>query len=267
MASGKIVLSVAALLVLGALGKHPKCEDMATYQAPYVSKTYNRTRHLGHYYELAFRDLYLPSPTCDCQHTYKIADEGGSYHEDFEQECKMLGRMASVLAMNATESTSIFRQSFAWSNPNPPIPGIKKVGFNTGVIAYKEVPGQDQYEWVIEFTCDQNDPIPLRMLFGGDTFVGINMYSRSGPTNAKNLDEMIAAAKDLGLGWVMNNTWGWGFHIVPHTGVGNAPCAYNPPTTQEYACVKGTCTPVRWGAGTTKESCTAKCQHTEAVVV
>merc|ERR1719261_88121 len=131
-----------------------------------------------------------------------------------------------------------------WSNPKPPIPGINKVGFNTGVIAFKELPGQDQYEWVMEFTCDRKDPLPIRVIQDFDTFVGINMYSRSGPTNATNLAEMIAAAKDLGLGWVLDSSWGWGFHIVPHTGVSGTPCTYDPPTTQEYECVKGTCAPV-----------------------
>lgn len=253
--------------------QHPKCEDMSAYQASYVAKDYNRSRHLGHYYEIAFRDLYLGAPYGDCQHTYKVADEGGSYHENFEQYMVGLGRMASLLNMNATESPSIFRQSFSWSNPSPPIPGLKQIGFETGVIAFKTIPGQDQYEWVLEFTCDRTDPI-LKFLFGGQTFVGINLYSRSGPTNQTNLDEMIQAAKDLGLHWALDNVnagtekdWGWGFHVVPHTGVAGKPCAYNPPTTQEYACDNGQCTPVRWGAGTTKEQCTASCGHKEDVIV
>jgi len=267
-------LFLSSVILVCATARHPQCEDMLAYQAPYVAKDYNRSRHLGHYYEVAFRDLYLPSPICDCQHTYKVADEGGSYHEDFEQYCVGLGRMASVINMNATESSSIFRQSITWSNPEPPIPGINKIGFQTGVIAFKAVPGQDQYEWVIEFTCDKTDPIALKLLFGLQTFVGINLYSRSGPTNQTNLNEMIQAVKDLGLHWALDKVsagtkkdWGWGFHVVPHTGVAGKPCNYHPPTTQEFACEKDQCTPVRWGAGTSLEQCTASCGHKKDVLV
>ena len=44
-----------------------QCQPMTTYQAPYVATTYNLTKHMGKYYELAFRDLYPWGPLCDCQ--------------------------------------------------------------------------------------------------------------------------------------------------------------------------------------------------------
>lgn len=257
------VIGVLWILKRRSQGHHPKCKDMSSYQASYVAAEYKRSRHMGHFYELAFRDLYVKAPYCDCQHTYKVPDTEHSYHEDFEQRAMGLGRMASVLNMNETGEANgtIFRQSISWSNPNPPIPGIKDIGYNTGVIAYKTVPGQDQYEWVLEFTCDTHDPWSLRALFE-DGFVGINMYSRSGPKTSSNLAEMVAAAKDLGLGWVLDNTWGWGFHEVPHEN-----CSYNPPSVQEFACVDGTCSPVRWGAGNPLAECNASCSKEMSLTV
>eukprot|EP01062_Namystynia_karyoxenos_P006188 TRINITY_DN12162_c0_g1_i1.p1 TRINITY_DN12162_c0_g1~~TRINITY_DN12162_c0_g1_i1.p1 ORF type:complete len:550 (+),score=168.37 TRINITY_DN12162_c0_g1_i1:96-1652(+) len=252
-----MALRGAALLAAAAhaLGlPHPKCESLSTYQAPYVASEYNMTRHMGHYYEVAFRDLYLGYPTCDCQHSYKVADGAGSYHEDFEQKCKGLGRMASVLALNATGAgPGQNAQSFAWSHPQPPIPGLDKVRFHTVVAAFKAVPGQLQYEWVVEFTCGEDPQGALAVLFPGG-FVGLNLYSRTGPTSAANLAEMRQAVTELGIGWAMDS-WGWGFHVVPH----NSSCEYNPPSRQEYACRQGACVPVRWGAGTGQAECEAAC--------
>ena len=95
------VLSLVLLvqcLVVTASTPHPACEAMASYQAPYVASTYNVrdsasqldvcvcvcvcltdvlslsvslscisqiTKHMGFYYELAFRDLYV-APNCVC---------------------------------------------------------------------------------------------------------------------------------------------------------------------------------------------------------
>jgi hypothetical protein len=52
---------------------------MESYQASYIKTDYNITRHMGHYYELASRDLKLLPPQCDCQHTHKVRDDGDNY--------------------------------------------------------------------------------------------------------------------------------------------------------------------------------------------
>lgn len=269
---GRFLLSLAtgALVVHGRDPAHPICnKDMRTYQAPYVATEYDRSKHMGHYYEVAFRDLYLPAPYCDCQHTYKIADTEDSYYEDFEQYAMGLGRMASVITMNSTGQTGVSAQAISWSKPNPPIPGINSIVFNTAIVAFKSVPGQQQYEWVLEFTCNHDDPPTLQALFP-DGFVGINMYSKSGPKNQTNLDEMKAAAQELGLGWAMDD-WGWGFHEVEHD---PDTCGYHPPSVQEYACKrsvpvfgKKSCVPVRWGAGTNLSSCEADCGDAEVTTI
>lgn len=212
---------------------------------------------MGHFYELGFRDLYLPPPQCDCQHTYKIIDDEKTekYHEDFEFSCKNIGRLTSIIGLDSVSTTQpgVYNQTIQWSNPAVPIPDINELVFNTATIAFKTVPEQEQYEWVIEFTCGTQPEDAMAHLFPGG-FVGLNMYSRSGPTNADNLQEMEEAVKDLGLDWVMQD-WGWGFHEVPHT----SECQYNSPDEQEYACEEGQCVPVRWGMGTHLSSCETTC--------
>ena len=50
-------LMSSAVLTLAKESPHPVCADMHTYQAPYVATEYDINRHMGHYYELGFRDL------------------------------------------------------------------------------------------------------------------------------------------------------------------------------------------------------------------
>ncbi|GMH67527.1 hypothetical protein TrRE_jg11551, partial [Triparma retinervis] len=54
-----------------------------SYQASYVQDTYNRSNHMGHYYELAFRDLYPAPPNSDCHHTKKFQVDKEVYDETF----------------------------------------------------------------------------------------------------------------------------------------------------------------------------------------
>jgi len=65
--------------------EHPICRNMWTYQSDYVATTYNVSKHMGHFYELAFRDLYPAPPACDCQHTYKVLDDENDEDEDYHE--------------------------------------------------------------------------------------------------------------------------------------------------------------------------------------
>ena len=62
---------------------HPSCQPLDSYQASYVQDTYNRSNHMGHYYELAFRDLYPAPPNSDCHHTKKFQVDKEVYDETF----------------------------------------------------------------------------------------------------------------------------------------------------------------------------------------
>jgi len=164
-------------------------------------------------------------------------------------------RMTSVLelAKKSTDHPAVFNQSFVSSNPVLPVPGLDEIKFQTATVAFKDSTDGLQYEWVIEFTCGTIPDDSLEHLFPGG-FVGLNMYSRTGPTDSTNLQEMVDTVDSLGLKWVMDD-WGWGFHIVPHSSA----CEYNPPDVQEYACTDGMCQEVAWGYGTNSTTCAATC--------
>ena len=196
---------------------------MRSYQAPYVSSNYSRERHMGRYYELGFRDLYPAPPMCDCQHTEKIGIPGSrGYTENFVFECgEHLNHryvpIANTIGMASTSDNGVYAQTILNSSyASSVLPGRLDVEFHTAVVAFKEAHDRGQYEWVVEFTCGTNSTVFSRMF--GDDFAGLNLYSRSGPLSATNLEEMRAAVEALGLSWALQpGGLGTGFNVVPHT--------------------------------------------------
>ena len=116
---------------------------------------------------------YLADPHCDCMHTYKILDDAKEeiYHEAFEFKCAKLGRTSSIIderPVALTEHRGVFNQSISWSYPPAPIPGLADAVFNTATIAFKKGEGeQEQYDWVIEFTCGTLPEDFMQHLFPG----------------------------------------------------------------------------------------------------
>ena len=212
---------------------------MSAYQADYVKEKYDSSKHMGFYYELAFRDLYPSPPMCDCQATTKVPNNGTStYHEDFTFQCGSVKKnkwmhMNTDISMTPTDgkTTGVWAQEMQKVRMDWPtdftIP-VSGVAFHTTIVAFKESsdPADSQYDWVIEFTCGEDSGSFLANLlfdhFFPGGFVGINMYSKKGPHDSNNLNEMIEEAKSLGLAWTMDD-WGWGFHKVPH----NSTCKYD----------------------------------------
>jgi hypothetical protein len=198
---------------------------MSSYQADYVVKEYDMKRHMGKYYELAFRDLYPAAPECDCQHTTKIQTDADSYYEAFNFKCGGGGIYTpclNTIVMNRTGVGTYNQTITATSVDSHKIPDITKQIFHTATIAFKSSTpfSTGQYEWVIEFTCGEIASLPFRTMFPGG-FVGLNFYSKSGPLSSRNLAEMTDEVNKLGLGWAMED-WGLGFHDVPQ----NESCTY-----------------------------------------
>lgn len=200
--------------------QHPPCAPLLeSYQADYVARSYNVSKHMGFYYELAFRDLYPAPPECDCQHTTKslaggadaFADVGTNYQENFNFQCgpsadKQM-QIENIITMNRTAgaASAVYNQTIVRSL-GVGIPKFLNSPFHTVTIAFNDT-GADQYEWVVEFSCGG-----LPLFFPGG-FVGINLYSRT--ISDANLQAMLAAVKSLNLSWALDS-WGWGFHTVPH---------------------------------------------------
>lgn len=189
-----------------------QCQPMTTYQAPYVATTYNLTKHMGKYYELAFRDLYPGPPTCDCQHTTKVASSESDYYEEFDFTCFGPAHrplpVTNLITLNGS-TPGVYSQTIVASMGHRIPPALQST-FHTALVAFEE--GASGYKWVLEFTCGATG------VFKG--FVGINMYSRE--NSSANLHAMIRAAKDLGLDWVIGDPTK--FVRVPH----GSSCAYAP---------------------------------------
>jgi hypothetical protein len=217
---------------------HPKCLAMEQYQASYVATNYNITKHMGFYYEMAFRDLYPGPPMCDCQHTTKSInlDSSANYHEWFNFQCGPSPGSKQAHPMIVQNLITLNSSTSSGSGASPPINKkvnpvavysqtiVKSIGmnipkwmessFSTAVIAFQEnKDDQDaQYDWVIEFTCGG-----LNLFFPGG-FVGINMYSRT--LSEDHLTQMIDVTKQLNLSWVLDK----GFHQPTHN---QTTCTYN----------------------------------------
>ena len=125
---------------------HPACAaDITSYQAPYVSKTYDHTKVLGvRYYEVAFRDLYPASPLCDCQSSVRTLNATTPtvvMSEMFTLACgsKYTGYKTYNNPMReSTLAVGVFNQSVVQSS----LPGLSKERFTNAVIAFKEASGE-----------------------------------------------------------------------------------------------------------------------------
>mmetsp|Transcript_17946 Transcript_17946/g.36444 ORF Transcript_17946/g.36444 Transcript_17946/m.36444 type:complete len:248 (-) Transcript_17946:27-770(-) len=208
---------------------HPACEALENYQAPYVQSNYSRAQHMGFYYELAFRDLYPAPPHSDCQSTTKFSVSDSEYDERFTFDVIEYGttmRCSTLIAMTSTSSPLVVDQVMTATNiSGHALPPLGSAKFHTTIVAFSESPGSgpdNQYEWVVEFTCGSSDSLAIPLLFPGG-FVGINMYSKSAPHTDQgnlNLAEMLEAAEELGLAWATDSeSWQGldsGFNVVPH---------------------------------------------------
>ena len=136
-----------------------------------------------------------------------------NYYELFGFHCgedhKYLTQNTTI-TLNGTNASipAVYRQAIVRVD-GVDIPKIGRTSFNTATLAFKESADRTEYHWVVEFTCGAHGP--MAPLFPGG-FVGLNMYSRR-VNDTLALHEMIAAVKDLGLGWAMEDK----FYTVPHS--------------------------------------------------
>jgi len=163
---------------------------------------FSLSKFYGKYYELWYHDwtqnVLCPKPSCvNTNKTYEAATNQvvGNWH----LEC--FGKDYPVeLRFNVTDQRGVFRQH-------------NKEGFNTNniVVAAKEssTPGNDQYDWVIEFQC--------AVVLGHVDFVGINWYSKFQVVNETVDKEMLAVARARGLGPYMDSTTHGSLHAMSQT--------------------------------------------------
>ena len=184
------------------------CPASHEIQQPKVAKEFDIKKLVGTYYELALHD-YTQYPTClkpSCITSYKeFTDVGTGYQQikdTFTIEC--FGSPYTIpYYFNTTEVNGSLNGFLV------DVPAWWKILFEMEypdtIIDFKESEDGGQYDWVIEFQCREKDP-----LIGGKkvSFTGFNFYSKAQNPSEEMLEEMIASARQMGLGIYLDNVWG-----------------------------------------------------------
>ena len=180
-----------------------------------VAKTFDITRFVGTYYELALHD-YTQYPTCprpSCVRSVKkftdVGDGQSQILDTFTIGC--FGRPYTVpYYFNTTD----YAGSLTGFLVDPPVWWKVLFGqkeYPNTIVDFKESEDGGQYDWVIEFQCREK----TKVIEHGEKigFTGFNFYSRVQNPGDDVYNEMIQSARDAGLSVYMDH--GWGLKKVP----------------------------------------------------
>ena len=183
-----------------------KCPAYYELQSDRVKADFDLNKMTGKFYELAFHD-YTQYPSCpkpDCITADKAIDRNlNQINDTFTLGC--FGKGYTVpLRFDITDTPGFFigEQSV-----------VKQIKFPDTVIDYKLSEDGSEYEWIIEFQCDE--------ALGRILFTGINFYARHHDVTDEYYNEFIQAGRDRGIGVYMDA--GFGLTKVAHPST----CWYN----------------------------------------
>ena len=185
-----MIVLLLHLAVSVAEFNYTKCPSPFEIQSDTVRKTFNLTKFVGNYYELAMHD-YTQYPVCflgpKCIKSHKVLDYTlKQINDTFSLKCGD-ETFTVPLKFKLTDIPGHFNGT--WSH----IPGL--LFPDTVVDVYESSDGI--YQWVIEFQCVEK--------FDHVWFVGINWYSRIIDTSQEYLNSIIQAARARGLGLYMDH--------------------------------------------------------------
>eukprot|EP00750_Incisomonas_marina_P033118 INCI9573.2.p1 GENE.INCI9573.2~~INCI9573.2.p1 ORF type:complete len:386 (+),score=54.05 INCI9573.2:103-1260(+) len=196
--------AAAVTTAVAATFNFTQCPGPLELQSDRVKANFTLDSFVGTYYELALHDL-TQYPACFtgpfCVRSIKTLDtERQEVNDTWSLGCVRGGPNPYnvPLRFNLTDTTGYFR---GWS----PVTG--RLPYPDTVVDFKLSPDGGQYEWVIEFQCEQVDDKVV--------FTGINFYSRDYNVSEDYYQELIQAGRDAGLGIYMDH--GEGLYRVPHT--------------------------------------------------
>lgn len=208
MVAGLVYLLVSCLFVLHSpvAGEklqfnYTKCPHPQEMQSDLARNSFNISKFVGNYYELALHD-YTQFPVCfkgpRCMTSHKVYDPSlKQINDSFHLDC---------LGLNYG-FTFHFKLTDVRGHFNGTASVFPEILFPDTVVDFKE--GEDGlYEWVIEVQCDEK--------FDHVWFVGINWYSRLNDTSQEYVDGLLNAARERGLGVYMDG--GTGVYRVPQDG-------------------------------------------------
>jgi hypothetical protein len=171
----------------------PAPEDI---QSDYVRQNYEEYKHIGFYYELAFKDLTQPRG-CKCITSNKtLVTSTTTLRDDFNVECAgqvYHSNLSFDLNTNPEKKGTMIGR---WNNFSL----VKDVTFpNTIVDVGWRSRDRDertlQYDWVIEFQCKDTHVLGHRFI----EYYGLNFYSRTYDDGDAIMGQMLQVAVDRGL--------------------------------------------------------------------
>jgi len=210
MIIGSIVLILATLYlhVVNAEFNFTMCPAWWEVQNWKVQSTFNMSKMVGTFYELALHD-YTQYPTCpslDCIRSQKVFTNVGDgkfqLKDTFTLTCFGQEYVNSYY-FNRTKNNGAFigflKNAPAWWHI------LFAMEYPDTIIDFKESKDGGQYDWVIEFQCREEATI-----VGGEkvSFTGFNFYSRIQQPGDDVYNEMIQAARDAQLSVYMDHAWG-----------------------------------------------------------
>ena len=201
MKTTAVTLFVALCLaqVTRATFNDTTCPAAYEVMQPKIAGKFDVTKLVGEWYEIATHDFtqYPFCPMVSCvRASNKLAmldDNRLQLQESFSLECGGTGPYTVMNLYNSTEDNGhLVGEHVGVSYPNV-------------MVDFKESKDGGQYDWIIEFQCFQ-EHIPIT----GDHigFTAIQFYTRDQVPADGVLDEMIASAREMGLGYYLDQMQG-----------------------------------------------------------
>ena len=184
------------------------CPAPEEIQSDYVRQNYEENKHVGFYYELAFKDITQPRG-CKCITSNKTLVSATTLHDDFKVECNGQVYHSDLSFDLNTDLNRKGTMIGRWNNFSL----ARGVTFpNTIVDVGWDDRGESilQYDWVIEFQCKDKKVLGYEWI----EYYGLNFYSQTIVDHETILGEMIKVAVNRGLAIFLQS--GLELHRVDH---------------------------------------------------
>ena len=184
------------------------CPVPEAIQSDYVRGNYEEDKHVGFYYELAFKDITQPRG-CKCITSNKTLVSATTLHDDFKVECNGQVYHSDLSFDLNTDLNRKGTMIGRWNNFSL----ARGVTFpNTIVDVGWDDRGESilQYDWVIEFQCKDKKVLGYEWI----EYYGLNFYSQTIVDHETILGEMIKVAVNRGLAIFLQS--GLELHRVDH---------------------------------------------------
>lgn len=183
-----------------------RCPAPEDIQSKYVKERYQERKHVGFYYELAFKDITQPRG-CKCITSNKTLVSKDTLRDEFDIQCAG-GMYHSDLSCDL--NVNPHRRGYMigrWNNFSL----AKGVTFPNTIVDVGVSKRSGVYDWVIEFQCKEETQLGRSWI----QYYGLNFYSRTYQNQQSAVEEMMKSAREHGLGDFLDS--GLDLYLVDHT--------------------------------------------------